>query len=125
MKLRHLVFATSVVLTSLACGGLGGSAMTGMPSVSVAEPWSSMSLPIGDGNVVFSEATSMTIMYSSGTVADYAAQYESAITGAGWSQTYRSDDAGSITVLYSKDGQTMTLSVLESLGQPMVALTLS
>ena len=124
MKL-HTAFAVAFVgLATLACGG-GSVNQSDLSAYSVplTAPWTDMSLPIDDGSVLYSDGTSVTITYAGGAVADLAGKYESAIKGQGWSETFRSDDAGMVTVTYSKDSSSLTLAVMEAMGTATVSLT--
>lgn len=124
MKFRTALCVAGLALSTLACGGsTTTSSDLSSYSVALTEPWSSMSLPVDGGSVLYSDATAVTITYTSGSVADIAGKYESAIKGGGWSETFKSTDNNTTTVMYGKDGGSVTLVVMESLGAPMVSLT--
>lgn len=124
MKIRTAFAIAFLGLSALACGG-GGAASTDLSAYSVplTDPWTGMSLPVGDGAVLYSDGTSVTISYSGGSVNDLAGKYEEAIKGQGWNETFKSTDGGMVTVTYSKDTSSLTLAVMEAMGTATVSLT--
>jgi hypothetical protein len=124
MKFRTALCIAFLGLSTLACGG-GSSSSSDLSAYSVplTDPWTGMSLPVDSGSVLYSDGTTVTITYQGGTVADLSSKYESAIKGAGWSETFKSTDGGMNTVTYSKDSNTLTLAVMEAMGTATVSLT--
>lgn len=124
MKFRTALCIAFLGLSALACGGSStSSGDLSAYSVPLSDPWTGMSLPIDSGSVLYSDGTTVTITYSGGSVADLSGKYESAIKGAGWTETFKSTDGGMNTVTYSKDSNTLTLAVMEAMGTATVSLT--
>ena len=123
MKFRTALVIAFLGLTSLACGGGGGSADLSAYSVPLSDPWTGMSLPIDNGSVLYSDSTTVTITYSGGSVTDLAGKYEAAAKAGGWSETFKNSDNGMVTVTYSKDSSTLTLAVMEAAGTTTVSMT--
>ena len=124
MKLHTAFCIAFVGLSTLACGG-GGSSSTDLSaySVALAAPWDGMNLPIGDGSVLYSDATTTTVNYNGGTVGDLTGKYDEAVKGQGWAESSRADVAGVTSITYSKDTSTLTLSVSEVAGMTSVVIT--
>ncbi len=116
MRAVTVVAMSVVAVFSLACGGGGAT---------VAAPYSDMKLPIGDGSVLYSDGTSTTVTYSSGTATSgLATGYSDAVKAWGCTEKYPMvESAGTYAWSCDKDGKTYSLAVAE--GGGMVAVTLS
>ncbi len=82
---------------SLACGGGG-------------DPWSSMNLP-PEGEVVGSNATSLTVYERQGSVSSVRNKWVAALKAEGWKKGYENKNKGDIFVDVTKDGHKLLLSV--------------
>ncbi len=118
MKLHTAALVLFSGIAALACGG-GGTTSTSTDlsaySTPITEPWSSMGLPMDGGSVLYSDSTTLTATYSSGSVADIGKKYEDAVKAAGWTETSRTEMMG-VVATYSKDGKTLSLSVTDAGG---------
>lgn len=122
MKFRTALCVAFLGLSALACGG-GGSASSYDYSVSLTEPWTGMSLPTSGGSVIYSDSYTMSAMYDGGSAATLGGDYDKAIQAAGWSQTFKTDDATTFTATYSKGTETMTLAASDFAGSVTVSVS--
>lgn len=95
-----------------------------MYAVPFTAPWSGMALPVGPGAILYSDASTTTIVYQNGPgVAKAAGPFESRIRALGWTQTFRDTSGGMITCTYAKSGSTLTLAVMDAAGITTVSMT--
>lgn len=127
MKFRTALVLGFVALSALACGGTGSTSggidISGMPTVPLSDPWTGMNLPVGDGSVITSDGTILTVMYQGGTVAELTGKYDEAIKAGGWTESFKSDEGGVVTISYSKDGGMLTMSGVEAMGTVTVSMS--
>ncbi len=128
MKLR-VPFAIAVLgALSLACSGLGGkdeeaatteeqpapeeAAAEEAPAEEAAtlvEPWSSMNLPVEDGEIVSADADALEVRYAGKAWSEVGDGFLSALTGAGWTKAKDESTAEGLAVSLEKDGKTVKL----------------
>ena len=109
---------------ALACGGGGsGSSSDWAFEVDLTAPWIDMQLPTSDAIVTFSDATTVVINHEGGKVADLTAEYDQAIIADGWSEAFKTVDANSASVSYSKGDAQLFLSVVDSMGSILVSVS--
>ena len=123
MKLHTAVFVAFAGIAALACGGAGSVSQSSIPSVSLTPPWDSMNLPIGDGSVMASSDSNISVTYTSGSLHDITGKYDEAVKAAGWSETFKSDQPGAYAVAYSKDGATLNLGGAEAGGYVTISIS--
>jgi len=117
MRKITVAAVSAVVGFSLACGG-------GMPSAPLASPWTDMSLPVGSGNVLYSDATSTTVNYDGGSVTDLGKQYSESLKTWGCAESFAPmESADSYTWSCTKDSKNYTLAVTSGAGMLVVGLS--
>ena len=79
--------------------------------VTLAEPWASMSLPVGSGLVFASDPTMMLVSYDGDQVSSQASAYGSAIGAAGWSQAEDMSTPDFTARVYTKGNDAVGLGV--------------
>jgi len=115
---RALVIAG---FATLACTGpLGKPAPF---STQLTAPWTEMSLPVQDGNVVFSDDAMLTVHHPEDRVAALTASYGTALEAMGFAKALdtSADDMTSIT--FEDDKATMALGILSGGGKTAVSIT--
>lgn len=124
MKATTALLIAALGAGSLACGGAGVSG-TELSSVAVplTEPWTALNLPVGDGTVILSDPTTVTVTYAAGDVAALGARYAQAIRDAGWQETFKTDEMGMFTAQFTRDGATLSLAVIQAMGVTTVSIT--
>ena len=124
MKLR-VPFAIAVLgALSLACGGLGGgdeeaATTEEQPTTTeeapaeeapaLVEPWSTMNLPVEDGEIVSATADALELRYAGKAWSEVGDGFLSALTGAGWTKAEDESTAEGLAVNLEKDGKTVKL----------------
>lgn len=124
MKFRTALCIGFLGMATLACGGsTTSSGDLSAYSVPLSDPWTGMNLPIDSGSVLYSDASTCTITYQGGTVADLSGKYEAAVKNGGWTESFKSTEGGMNAISYTKDGGQLTLNVVEAMGTATVSLT--
>ena len=106
--------------TSLACGGVGDISI---PSAELTEPWTKMNLPIGDGTVIASNDTTLSVQYDGEKVAEIADKYIAAIEKAKFKKQNESKGDTVAVVFKGKKG-TCNLAVTTAMGNTIVGMTM-
>jgi len=109
--------------TSLACGGMGDISL---PSAELTDPWKSMDLPIGDGTVIFSDKSTVTVQYKGNKVDEMGKKYTKAIASKGWKKQNESKSGDTIAVVFQhKKKGNCSLAVTSAMGNTMVAASIT
>ena len=102
----------------LACSGMEPSEESppaAPPSSAPAELngiWTSMSLPWSGGELVASDESMLLVVWGSESVSSVNAQYDAALTGAGWTGAALLADAELVVASYSRDATSIGLMVM-------------
>lgn len=93
--------------------------------VELDEAWRRMGLPIGDGHVIFSNATMLTVAYDDGSVPALAAAWVAALRRDGWTPDFRAASDEQVTVRLVRDARVLALGVLPGFDGVTVTLTIT
>ena len=96
-----------------------------LPRAPLTGPWLAFGLPLDDGAVVYSDATTVVVMYERGEVDAQFRRYERAALAGGWSNTFTSHEGETSVASYLRDGAMLTLVVMRAGDFLAVTLTQS
>lgn len=91
--------------------------------VELDEAWRPLGLPIGDGHVIFSNSTMLTVAYDDGSVPALAAAWVAALRRDGWTPDFRAASDEQVTVRMVRDAQVLALGVIPGFDGVTVTLT--
>lgn len=124
MTRRELVSAL-LAAACVGCGRRGGIVEDAEPvSVELTEPWLSMGLPLGEGNVLFSNAHMLTLDYPRGTVPGLRSTFTGALTAQGWTHRLDTSSEQMVSVSLVRGGSTVVLGIFPGFNGLTVTLTL-
>lgn len=93
--------------------------------VELEESWRPLGLPIGDGHVIFSNKTMLTVAYEDGTVTALAAVWVAALRRLGWTPDFRATSDVQVTVRMFRDTQELALGAIPGFDGITVTLTIT
>lgn len=93
--------------------------------VELEETWRPLGLPIGDGHVLFSNRTMLTVAYDDGTVTALAAVWVAALRRLGWTPDFRAASDEQVTVRMIRETEMLALGVLPGFQGITVTLTVT
>ncbi len=107
--------------TSLACGGMGDISL---PSADLTDPWKGMDMPIDDGTVLYSDASTLSVQYTGNKVKEVAPKFIKAFEKAGFKKQNESESGDTIAVVFQKDGKNCSVAITTAMGNTMVAASI-
>lgn len=126
MRIRTVAAGVVLLASILACGGSTSGDFSSDPFsenfMDMTAPWTEMGLPSG-GTVIYSDDTTLSMNHSGGTPESLASDYSASIEANGWTMEYDLSSDGTYNKTYKQGSETLVLSVLDSAGDTIVALT--
>jgi hypothetical protein len=114
MKLRTMFAVAALGLASLACGGGGGSGGAGgysLPTVAMCSPFTDLSLPVDDGNVISCSENAVSIQYSSGDKKALFDKYYDAIKAKASNEIVAPQESSGSWTAVTQDGNKMNYAL--------------
>ena len=126
MKHPSFLVVGLLSLTTLACSGTTVETIDYSSfAVEVSPPWDTMNLPIGDGAVLHSDESLITINYMGGDVNTLAEQYGAAVEAAGFMVDTRNSLESVVSIQYHRDdAKGCSLNIADAQGTTVVSLSL-
>lgn len=94
-------------------------------AVPMTAPWSAMKLPSNGGSTLYSDATTLTVVYSGAQGSPLAASYDQRIRALGWTPTQTMNTPGMWTHTYTLAGKSLTFAVIEDTNNAFTAVSLT
>lgn len=118
MKIRTILAVAALGLFSLACGGSsdmgGGGAGYSLPSVAMCAPFSDLSLPVDDGNVISCSENAVSIQYNSGDKKALFDKHYNAIKAKASNEIVAPTESSGTWTAVLQDGNKMNYAVSTS-----------
>lgn len=123
--MRAKLFVMALVLASAAgCEGMfSHEAPHFSAAVPLTAPWDALKLPVADGVVTFSDATTMTAQHTGQTPDALAPKYTDALTAAGWSKEADTSAGGIVNQTWTKESTSVAFTVMDRDGAAVVSLS--
>jgi hypothetical protein len=119
MKIRAAFCIAVTVITTLACGGATTDTpkttepVTTEPVASTStlpEPWGSMNLPVGVGEVLTADNTMLLVTYETASLTSLSTDWSNAVMAAGYVQAEDVSTPGLTAIIYKKDTKLVGLA---------------
>lgn len=90
----------------------------------LTEPWSSMGLPIGHGNITYSDEKTLVVTYGKGPLRVMAERWEPRMLEAGWTKEYDVSGPDAVSMTFKRDGGLQaSMAVVPSMGNTLVSVS--
>jgi hypothetical protein len=110
--------------TTVGCGEAPTVANVAPREADLTEPWSAYDLPVGDGRVVWSDATVLSVQYEGRRSDELAPAWRTAVRAAGAVEEVDLTDPPLVSVRYALGEQRLALAVSERSEATTVVLSL-
>jgi len=92
-------------------------------SMVLTAPWTEMDLPIGQGSVTYSDATTLVVTYGDGPLRQMADRWEPSLTQAGWEKEYDVAGPDAVSMTFRGDGGQLSMAVVPTMGNTLVSIS--
>lgn len=120
VRIALVLFGLFGLGTSMACGGMGDISL---PTAEITAPWKDMNLPVDDGNVLYSNDSTLTVNYKGDKVEKLGPKYIKAIAKSGYKKQTDNSANGIVAATFKGKGANISLAITHSTGNTVVAVT--